>query len=661
MATDDAHDDGVLERLKAARGDAPTDPSMARPAHAALTIDEEPHAPTVREAALPNARRQSREVSTTQHAAHAGDAGDKGAPLDPRHAAGSPADSAVRRHSRDLVPPPSEEGAFERTVRRHSRDIVPPPTHAGVDAGLDSTVQRDQLTGRHEVPWAEPGDADATQRRPAVIRANPAIVEPPAVRRQPELVTGPGVPAAPLEVTTVRAISSATDPLIGAMLGEYRVLAPLGTGGMGVVYRGEHPVIGRPVAIKLLRREYANDPDHARRFLEEARSLSIARHPNIIDVFSFGETPAGDAFLVMELLEGQSLEQVLAERAPLSPKETLSICIPMLSGLGAAHAAGVIHRDLKPGNVFLLRLHDGSVFPKLLDFGLARRGEKGARSLRQTSVGGTPLYVAPEQARGENVGPYTDLYSFGCVLYEMLSGHPPFTSANLHELLDAHRTLAPRPLRTSAPQVPAEFDKLVMRLLEKDPQKRPASAQEVKEQLERLGEALAAGVVPTRVRPVAPAADAASRETTDEHPSQGGGSWKVPVALVCVIAVLGGAFVALRLPDETPRPPVKPVVELPPPVEVEKPEPVQVVKPEPVEVVKPEPQPPKPKAPAKAERHTQKDVNKKWRELNQRAKTLPEDLRRAAKLQLDEARYCSAAPDKCWSELADIEKTFFKK
>lgn len=635
MATDDGHDDGVAERVKAARGDAPTDPSIARPSpHAAMTIDEEPHAPTVREAALP-------------------------------------------------------------TVRRNSRDLEA----AGADAGLEPTAMRPSrelgpATARHAAVEADGADADATQRRPAVVRANPAIRAQAQdggvpVRRESELITGPEVPSAPLEVTTVRAVHSATDPLIGAMLGEYRVLAPLGTGGMGVVYRGEHPVIGRPVAIKLLRREYANDPDHARRFLEEARSLSIARHPNIIDVFSFGETPAGDAFLVMELLEGQSLEQLLAERAPLSAKETLSICMPMLSGLGAAHAAGVIHRDLKPGNVFLLKLHDGSVFPKLLDFGLARRGEKGARAVRQTSVGGTPLYVAPEQARGENVGPYTDLYSFGCMLYEMLTGSPPFTSANLHELLDAHRTLAPKPLRASAPSVPVELEKLVLRLLEKDPQKRPGSAQDVKEQLERLNDAVAAGVVPTRVHRSAPAptaespvmvpsADAVSRDTTDEHPSQSGGGWKLPLAIVGVIAVLGsGAIIAFRTPDEVrqpPPPPSKPVVVEKSPVEVEKPveleleKPVEVVKPEPVVEVEPppvkpvveKPQPP-PKPKSSTPKHTQKDVNKKWRELNQRARGLPEDLRRAARLQLAESRYCTDTPDKCWLELADIERTFFGK
>ncbi len=483
--------------------------------------------------------------------------------------------------------------------------------------------------------------------------------------------------------TAVRPVSSDSDPLIGAMLGEYRVLAPLGSGGVGLVYRGEQPVIGRPVAIKVLKAEYARDPNHARRFLEEARSVSAARHPGIIDVFSFGQTPAGVPYLVMELLEGEPLDALLARRGSLPPKEALSLLIPMLNALSAAHAAGVIHRDLKPGNVFIVQLRDGTTFPKLLDFGLARRGEAGAM-VRQTSVGGTPLYIAPEQLRGEAVGPRTDLYSLGCLAYEMVVGAPPFTAVNLHELLDQHLTLAPPPLRARAPSVPVEFERLVLRMLAKDPLERPATALEVREQLERIQASVATGAPRTaRPRPArtsdevsvskrGPARTAVSQPVMHEEPPVEAPKrawWPFALGAVVVLGVV--AVLAWPRPDEVvtePVPRARPIpAPIPTPVPEPEPEPVapepaptpppEVAPPAPVEVT---PKDPKPPVVAKP-RHTPRDVRKKWRELRQRARALPDDLRRAAELQLDEARFCSAPGDECWRELSDIEKTFFAR
>lgn len=483
--------------------------------------------------------------------------------------------------------------------------------------------------------------------------------------------------------TAVRPVSSDSDPLIGAMLGEYRVLAPLGSGGVGLVYRGEQPVIDRPVAIKVLKAEYARDPNHARRFLEEARSVSAARHPGIIDVFSFGQTPAGVPYLVMELLEGEPLDALLARRGSLPPKEALSLLIPMLNALSAAHAAGVIHRDLKPGNVFIVQLRDGTTFPKLLDFGLARRGEAGAM-VRQTSVGGTPLYIAPEQLRGEAVGPRTDLYSLGCLAYEMVVGAPPFTAVNLHELLDQHLTLAPPPLRARAPSVPVEFERLVLRMLAKDPLERPATALEVREQLERIQASVATGAPrPARPRPArssdevsvskrGPARTAVSQPVMHEEPPVEAPKrawWPFALGAVVVLGVV--AVLAWPRPDEVvtePMPRARPIpAPIPTPVPEPEPEPVapepaptpppEVAPPAPVEVT---PKDPKPPVVAKP-RHTPRDVRKKWRELRQRARALPDDLRRAAELQLDEARFCTAAGDECWRELSDIEKTFFAR
>ncbi len=492
--------------------------------------------------------------------------------------------------------------------------------------------------------------------------------EPTSVRG-----SSPAPPEPGAEHTSIRRVTSDSDPLIGQMLGEYRVLAPLGEGGMGLVYRGEQPVIGRGVAIKVLKREYAQDPTHARRFLEEARSLSAARHPGIIDVFSFGQTPAGEPYLVMELLEGEPMDALLKRRGSLTAKETIDLLIPMLNALGAAHAAGVIHRDLKPGNVFVVKLHDGTTFPKLLDFGLARRGEAGA-FVRQTSVGGTPLYIAPEQARGESVGPQTDLYSLGCLAYELLSGRPPFFEGNLHELIDAHLTLAPKPLRPQLSGVSAALERFVLQLLEKDAAMRPASAIAAREQLERMKEQ---AVAPTRIKPALrplknekteqPAVTERTPVLRDREPAATTASlpaqrprapWPFVAGGALFFLVIAAVVAMLAVPTaQTTPPPVTPI-----PIAEPASEPALDEEPEPVDVATPEPavEPVKPRVP-KGSRHTARDVKQRWRALHEQSNTLPEDLRRAVRLQLDEARFCTAAPEQCWRDLSDLEQTYFHR
>lgn len=610
----------------------------------------------------------------------------------------------------------------EHTVRRQLDLITQPegrtaphqahsPTDVTPSEGTEQTVKR---------PVLQPGERPATRAR--ITGAEPGFGFEPTVQRptQPPPPQDPGV----IESTSVRSITSDVDPLIGAMLGEYRVLAPLGEGGVGLVYRGEQPVIGRPVAIKVLKREYAQDPNHTRRFLEEARSVSAARHPGIIDVFSFGQTASGEPYLVMELLEGEPLDVLLKRRGALPVREALGLAIPVLNALSAAHAAGVTHRDLKPGNVFVVKLRDGTTFPKLLDFGLARRGEANAM-VRQTSVGGTPLYIAPEQVRGEPVGPQTDLYSFGCVLFELLAGRPPFTAVNLHALLDQHLKLAPPSLRARAPLVSEELERLVYQLLEKDLQKRPVSALEVRDELERLSDALprrsreeeelsAARRSPlrgpgdeevsasrrsarsgdeevssSRRSPLRGPGDeevSASRRVTPKKSSSSARLKKVepevrPTAQnevlvpapakwpwVLVGLVVLGVVAAIALwPREAP---VVPVITrptpIPVPVPVAKPEPELVPQPEPVvETPQPEPEPEPEPTPTPVKRpkvlHRPAEVKQRWRQLKQRAKGLPDDLRRAAMLQLDEASYCTGNTEACWRELTEIEQTFFKK
>ena len=283
------------------------------------------------------------------------------------------------------------------------------------------------------------------------------------------------------------------DEIIGTMIGEYRVKGVIGEGGMGQVYEGLQPVIGKRVAIKLLRRELATDKVEAARLLGEARSVNAIGHRGIIDIFSFGALPDGRQYFVMEHLSGVSLSQHIRMHGALPVEDTLKLLDEMLAALGAAHGAGVIHRDFKPSNIFLVSQPDGSSFVKLLDFGIAKIAPYARGETPQTSVSrvmGTPEFMAPEQARGQSVGPRTDLYALGVVTFAMLTGEHLFDADNPFEIVNMHLSKAPRVPSSVRSEVPPEVDSLVLSLLEKDPQDRPPSAEAVREQLKRLRKTL---------------------------------------------------------------------------------------------------------------------------------------------------------------------------
>jgi serine/threonine protein kinase len=276
------------------------------------------------------------------------------------------------------------------------------------------------------------------------------------------------------------------DPLIGAALGEYVVRSRMGVGGMGVVYRGEQPLIGKTVAIKVMRAEYSDDPKLAQKFLEEARAVSAATHPNIIEIYGFGATRAGQQYLVMELLDGEPLDVYLRNEGGRLPiEEALALLKQVAAGLQAAHEAGVIHRDLKPPNLFLVRLADGTRYLKLLDFGLAKRATADG-TVRPTAnvVVGTPLYMAPEQVNADVVSPATDLYALGCIAYELVAGKPPFFAESVLQLLELQKSGVAERVRVDG--VPEEYFDLVFELLRKDMRERPQTAAEVKKRLEAL-------------------------------------------------------------------------------------------------------------------------------------------------------------------------------
>ncbi len=277
------------------------------------------------------------------------------------------------------------------------------------------------------------------------------------------------------------------EALEGQHLGEYVVRRHIGSGGMGLVYEGEHLTIGRKVAIKLIRDEHAQGPQ-TRGLLAEARAASAIRHHGIIDIFGFGQQPGVGQYLVMEYLEGSPLNEFLQARAPLPLHEAFALLCELLDALSAAHAMGVIHRDLKPSNIFVARQSDGSVSIKVLDFGLAKRSTTPEGTSPQTHsnvVVGTPQYMAPEQALCAEVGPQTDLYAVGVLAFELLTGQRPFTGRSPMEIV-AHHLKTPPPAPSLFVELPPEVDALILRLLAKEPQQRPGSASEVALQLRAL-------------------------------------------------------------------------------------------------------------------------------------------------------------------------------
>ncbi|HSM93636.1 MAG TPA: serine/threonine-protein kinase, partial [Anaeromyxobacteraceae bacterium] len=284
--------------------------------------------------------------------------------------------------------------------------------------------------------------------------------------------------------------SPTPDVQVGSTLGSYEVTGLLGEGAMGRVYRARHARLGREVALKVLHPELVARPDVVQRFFREARVVNDIDHEHIVEVSDFVEQP-GLAYLVMELLDGESLRAIFDRRDRPYPgvERIVGILRQVCAALGAAHAKGVVHRDLKPDNVFLVQ-RDGADFVKVLDFGVAKLHDAGDLSATATGmILGTPNYMAPEQALGRDVTAATDVWAAGVVLYEALAGALPFKGASFVELANQIRIRPPAPLPATTPAgepIPAWLGEVVARCLEKKPSDRFGS-------MEALGEALAAG------------------------------------------------------------------------------------------------------------------------------------------------------------------------
>jgi serine/threonine-protein kinase len=293
-------------------------------------------------------------------------------------------------------------------------------------------------------------------------------------------------------------VAQAAPDLPAQQIDRYRLLRQVGRGAMGDVFEAEHIHIGKRVALKLLHRDLARDPSTVERLRREARTAGSIGHPNIVEMEDFGITPDGAVYLVMEWLPGETVADRI-DRGPVSQREAIDIVRQTCAGLGAAHAAGVIHRDLKPANIFLARQRDGSEVVKILDFGIAKLLAGDSRLTRTGVFVGTPDYVSPEQAMGEEVDVRADIYSAGVLLYRLLTDTVPFHGDSFMAVLHQHTMKPPEPPSRRAPDrnIPAALEAVTMRCLEKRPADRFSSAAE-------LDTALAAAMLPG-ASPAAPA------------------------------------------------------------------------------------------------------------------------------------------------------------
>ncbi|RYZ15850.1 MAG: serine/threonine protein kinase, partial [Myxococcaceae bacterium] len=351
----------------------------------------------------------------------------------------------------------------------------------------------------------------------------------------------------------MRSSSSATTPVVDALLasqvGEFIINERIGAGGMGVVYRATHSLIGKQAAIKVLRADVVS-PQLQERLLVEARAVNAIQHPGIIDIFGFGALPDGRPYIIMELLRGRALSDFAPTPQRLDVATTLWVLDQILAALAAAHSAGVVHRDLKPANVFVMEVPGAAPSIKLLDFGIAKVLEsRDGPTTIDGSILGTPEYMAPEQIRGGEVGPATDLYAVGIIAFQLLTGTRPFQGDSL-QVMFAHVDRLPPMPSARAENIPPELDTLVLHLLAKDPALRPASADAARQHLLRISSGTRVGsprLAANGPRRALTAASATSRplpaQETMALPDPlrtSGRGWKVGAAVL--LAGLGGAL-----------------------------------------------------------------------------------------------------------------------
>ena len=283
-----------------------------------------------------------------------------------------------------------------------------------------------------------------------------------------------------------RLVAEGADPYIGQPVGSYVVTRCLGRGGMGAVYEAQHPTIGSRVAVKFLHRRYSADEAIVDRFFNEARAVNVIGHDNIIHVSDFNRMEDGSPYFIMEFLEGRPLTELVGQPQPLSV--TGPIFLQVTEGLLAAHEKGIIHRDLKPDNLFLVNRGRRANFVKIVDFGIAKLQGPDAAASGRTATGmvmGTAQYMSPEQAGGEvgRISPASDVYSLGVIMFQLATGRLPFEGKSFGEILVGHLMQPPPPPRSLEPSVPEGYEAVILRCLEKKPEDRYGSMDELFEAL----------------------------------------------------------------------------------------------------------------------------------------------------------------------------------
>jgi serine/threonine protein kinase len=401
------------------------------------------------------------------------------------------------------------------------------------------------------------------------------------------------------------------------LLDRYRLIKKLGEGGMGAVYLAEHVTIKKRCAIKVLNPEYAHKTDLVERFLQEARAASMIAHENVVEITDFGAAPNGSVFFVMEMLVGEDLADTIKREAPMPWSRVAPMALQICRALGAAHAKGVIHRDMKPENCFRIERSGNPDFIKVLDFGIAKVTSEDPNETagRLTSTGmifGTPTYMSPEQAQGQRVDHRSDIYALGVILYELLTGKVPFSADNFMGILTKHMFDQPVAPSEVAPQagISPEVEALVLKALQKDRGFRFQSMQELAQAILDVGTgAEPVTVVPeTRARPISEGRPTAflsrnvtgpglhaSQEVTLHEPPRAAPRRGLMTALLVGLAVLGGGVAgAVAMSSDGPAPPVVAAAS-PPVVAAASPPVVAAIEPDPpakvIEVV-PEPAPP---------------------------------------------------------------------
>jgi serine/threonine-protein kinase len=283
------------------------------------------------------------------------------------------------------------------------------------------------------------------------------------------------------------------DPLLGRMVGSYKIMKALGKGGMGAVYYGEHPAIGSKVAIKFLHPQFAADKNVVTRFFNEARAVNLINHQNIVQVVDYAFLDEKAPFFVMEFLgEGYAMTKLVGEPVDLNVQGP--ILLQLCDALAAAHEKGIIHRDLKPDNVYLAVRGGRKHFVKIMDFGIAKlTADAGSGQTQTGMVMGTPHYMSPEQAGGKvsAIGPGSDVYSLGIMMYQMATGAVPFAGSAFGEVIAGHLFLEPTPPRQLNDKIPEDWEQIILKAIAKKPEERWASmrhlAQAVSDSMKKHG------------------------------------------------------------------------------------------------------------------------------------------------------------------------------